>query len=273
MKKRIISFVTILMLCLGLAVPAFAEETEGFVSEYSRVLDQAELLSEDEEASLTNKLDEISTRQDLDVVVATTTSLEGMEVSEYAEWLYEYCEFGYGPDHDGVMLLISMEDHDWYIVTYGYGITAFTDAGIQYIGSEITSDMSEGDFDDAFDEYAELCDEFITKARAGEPFDVDKMPKKPLAWYWLPISLVVGIVISLIIVGSMKAKLKTVRFQKAANNYMKQGSMYINESNDMFLYNTMTKTKKEKNNSSSGGGSSTHTTSSGRTAGGGGGKF
>ena len=43
---------------------------------------------------------------------------------------------------------------------------------------------------------------------------------------------------------------------------------------DIFLYNTMTKTKKEKNDSSSGGGgSSTHTTSSGSTAGGGGGKF
>ncbi|MFR7667892.1 MAG: hypothetical protein ACLU00_05020 [Mediterraneibacter faecis] len=48
MKKRILSFMTILILCLGLAVPAFAEETEGFANEYPRVIDNAELLSTDE---------------------------------------------------------------------------------------------------------------------------------------------------------------------------------------------------------------------------------
>lgn len=97
--------------------------------------------------------------------------------------------------------------------------------------------------------------------------------KNPMSWIWIPISLVAGIVLSLIVVGTMKSKLKTVRFQAAANNYVKAGSMNLTESRDIFLYNTMTKTKKEKNDSSSGGGSSTHTTSSGSTAGGGGGKF
>ena len=94
-----------------------------------------------------------------------------------------------------------------------------------------------------------------------------------MSWFWIPISLVVGVVLSLMVVGTMKSKLKTVRFQAAANNYVKAGSMNLTERRDIFLYNTMTKTKKEKNDSSSGGGSSTHTTSSGSTAGGGGGKF
>ena len=81
-----------------------------------------------------------------------------------------------------------------------------------------------------------------------------------------------GFVLSLIIVGRMKAKLKTVRFQPAANSYMKAGSMNITESRDLFLYNTVTRTAKPKDNDS-GGGSSTHTSSSGSTHGGGGGKF
>ena len=46
MKKRILSFMTILILCLGLAVPAFAEETEGFANEYPRVIDNAEYATE-----------------------------------------------------------------------------------------------------------------------------------------------------------------------------------------------------------------------------------
>ena len=259
MKKRILSFMTILILCLGLAVPAFAEETEGFANEYPRVIDNAELLSADERELLTSKLDEISTR---------------LTVSDYAERFYESHNYGYGPDKDGTILLISMEDHDWYMATYGYAITAFTDAGIQYIGEEMTGDLSDGDFAAAFDIFADECDNFITQAKTGEPYDIDNEPQKPMSWIWIPISLVAGIVLSLIVVGTMKSKLKTVRFQAAANNYVKAGSMNLTESRDIFLYNTMTKTKKEKNDShSGGGGSSTHTTSSGSTAGGGGGKF
>ena len=121
---------------------------------------------------------------------------------------------------------------------------------------------------------ADECDDFITQAKTGEPYDIDNEPQKPMSWIWIPISLVAGIVLSLIVVGTMKSKLKTVHFQAAANNYVKAGSMNLTESRDIFLYNTMTKTKKEKNDSSSGGGgSSTHTTSSGSTAGGGGGTF
>ena len=274
MKKRILSFMTILILCLGLAVPAFAEETEGFANEYPRVIDNAELLSADERELLTSKLDEISTRQNVDVTVATTDTLDGLTVSDYAERFYESHNYGYGPDKDGTILLISMEDHDWYMATYGYAITAFTDAGIQYIGEEMTGDLSDGDFAAAFDIFADECDDFITQAKTGEPYDIDNEPQKPMSWFWIPISLVAGIVLSLIVVGTMKSKLKTVRFQAAANNYVKAGSMNLTESRDIFLYNTMTKTKKEKNDSSSGGGgSSTHTTSSGSTAGGGGGKF
>ena len=274
MKKRILSFMTILILCLGLAVPAFADETEGFANEYPRVIDNAELLSTDERELLTSKLDEISTRQKVDVTVATTDTLDGLTVSDYAERFYESHNYGYGPDKDGTILLISMEDHDWYMATYGYAITAFTDAGIQYIGEEMTGDLSDGDFAAAFDTFADECDDFITQAKTGEPYDIDNEPQKPMSWFWIPISLVAGIVLSLIVVGTMKSKLKTVRFQAAANNYVKAGSMNLTESRDIFLYNTMTKTKKEKNDSSSGGGgSSTHTTSSGSTAGGGGGKF
>ena len=81
-----------------------------------------------------------------------------------------------------------------------------------------------------------------------------------------------GFVLSLIIVGNMKAKLKTVRFQAAASNYIKDNSLNINERRDLFPYNTVTRTAKPKNDDS-GGGSSTHTSSSGTTHGGGGGKF
>ena len=165
-----------------------------------------------------------------------------------------------------------MEDRDWYISTTGYGITTFTDAGIQYIGDKIKEHLSDGDYADAFNTFAELCDDFIAKARAGKPYDSGNMPKEPMKPGWILVAIIAGFILSFITVGAMKGKLKTVRFQPAANSYMKAGSMNITESRDMFLYNTVTRTAKPKDNDS-GGGSSTHTSSSGSSHGGGGGKF
>ena len=268
MKKKIISMLFILVLCLGMAMPAFATETEGFADEYYRVIDMADLLTDSEEASLIETLDEISIRQSMDVVVATTDDLEGYSVVEYADLLYEQCNFGYGETKDGLLLLISMEDNDWYISTCGYGITAFTDAGIEYIGKQITPYLSDGDFVAAFDTYAMLCDDFITQAKLGEPYDSSSLPHEALSLIWIPISLIIGLVVAFLIVGQMKSRLKTVRTQAAASSYLKNDSLNITDRREMFLYRTLTRTEKPKDK-----GSSTHTSSSGTTHGGGGGKF
>lgn len=269
MKKKISVILFVITICLSTALPVFA--ADGFADMYYRVIDMADLLTDSEEAMLIDKLDEISIRQNMDITVATTDELEGYSVVEYADLLYEQCQFGYGERSDGLMLLISIQDNDWYISTCGYGITAFTDAGIQYIGEQIKSELSNGNYANAFSKYADLCDEFITQARTDKPFDRGNLPRQKLSFIWMPISLVIGFIIAKAIVGNMKNKLKTVRSQAAANSYVKKDSMNITESRDLFLYHTVTKTAKQ--NSSSSGGSSTHKSSSGTTHGGGGGKF
>ncbi len=54
-----------------------------------------------------------------------------------------------------------------------------------------------------FDTFADECDDFITQAKTGEPYDIDNEPQKPMSWIWIPISLVAGIVLSFIVVGTM----------------------------------------------------------------------
>ena len=272
MEKKITAMIFAIVLCFCAPFSVFAADADGFSNEYYRLNDLAQLLSESEQEDLLKKLDEISVRQKMDVTVATSEGLDEYNtVSEYADALYEYCDFGYGKSKDGLLLLINIKDNDWYISTCGYGITAFTDAGIQYIGEQIKPDLSDGNFAAAFDKYADLCDEFITQARTGEPFDSANLPRKPLSLLWIPGSILIGVVLALIVVGIMKSKLKTVRFQAAANNYVKKDSLNITQSKDLFLYQTVTRTEKPKDDSSSG--SSTHTSSSGTTHGGGGGKF
>ena len=238
-----------------------------------RLADNAGLLTDSEQSELLDKLDEISKRQQVDVVAVTTESLNGKTPETYADDFYDDNGYGFGTDCDGVLLLVSMEDHDWYISTCGYGMTAITDDGVAYISEQFLSDLSDGNYAAAFATYAELCDEFITQAKTDRPYDGDHMPKAPFnAVKSLLISMAIGLAIALIVTGSMKGKLKSVRMQSAAASYVKANSLHITESRDLFLYHTVDRTEKPKSNSSSGG-SSTHTSSSGQTHGGGGGKF
>lgn len=271
-QKKITAVLAVLLLVILFCIPAAAAEGagEGFTSDYYRLMDTADLLSDSEEATLLRALDEVSERQKMDVVIVTAETLDGSDIVSFADDLYDYCQFGYGTNRDGLLLLISMEDRDWYISTCGYGITAFTDAGIQYIGGQMKDDLSAGNYAAAFRTYIEKCDEFITQARTGKPFDKSSLPRSPMSAIWIPISLIVGIAIAVITVGGMKAQLKTVRFQPEAKNYIRDGSLNITQSRDLFLYRTVDKTEKSRDDDS---GSSTHTSSSGTTHGGGGGKF
>lgn len=269
MKKKIFAILFIAILGLCTVFPAFAAEADGFANEYPRITDKANLLTESEEITLEEKLDEISLRQKMDIAVATTDNLEGYSVEEYADRLYKQYNYGYSDSKDGLILLISTQSNDWYISACGYGATAFTAAGIDYIGEKITTELSGGNFSAAFEIYAQLCDDFISQARTGNPYNSDNLPREPLSLVWIPICILIGFAIAKIIVGKMKSELKTVRTQKAANNYVKSGSMSVTESSDLFLYNNITKTAKPKNNSSSGNSSS----SSGASHSGGGGKF
>ena len=71
MKKKIISLLLVLALCLGMTFSVSAEDAEGFANDYCRVQDMAGLMTDSEEAKLNDILDELSIRQKMDVVVVT----------------------------------------------------------------------------------------------------------------------------------------------------------------------------------------------------------
>ncbi|MBR5336577.1 MAG: TPM domain-containing protein [Lachnospiraceae bacterium] len=262
--KRISVMVLAIMLMTVLSLPVFA------ASEYSRLQDSANLLSDSEKQAIESRLDKISEAHNVDVVLATFETMpQGYsDMEKLADDFYEVLGYGYGSSHDGVALVLVMDKKKWQISTEGYGITAFTDAGIQYIGEQVTSYIKESDYNKAFNTYCDLADDFITQAKAGHPVTKKTLPKAPFGLVKaLIIAVVAGLVIAFIAVGGLSAQLKSVRFQASADFYTKQGSLNLTNQRDTFLFTTVSRTEKPK----SSGGSSTHTSSSGRTHGGGGG--
>ena len=278
MKKRISAITLTILLFVLSTVGVWASDASessdesGFSGEYERLTDSAGILSEEEAQTILAKLDEVSERQKFDIVILTVDSLEGSTATEYADDFFDYYGYGYGEEKDGILLLVSMEDRDWALSTHGYGITAFTDAGCDYIADQFKSSLSNGEYETAFEIYIDQCDAFVTQAREYRPYDNSNLPKKPLGIIWIPVALVLGFICAVSIVGGMKRQLKTVTRKTTAGNYQKKGSLKVTESRDLFLYENVTRTAKPKE-SEQDSGSSTHTSSSGETHGGSSGKF
>lgn len=228
-----------------------------------RLTDSADILTDAEESALLEKLDEVSMRQQFDVVLVTVTDTGAKSLTQYADDFFDYNGFGFGDDLDGVLYLVRVNEDGTYstgnswISTSGLGITAFSDSDIQDLGSSITPDLLNGNYVSAFNEYIETADKQVTKATT---FNISRS---------LVISLIIGLIVAFIATGVMKGKLKTVRRKASASDYLKPGSLQLNGQSDVFLYSNVVRTAKPKDTGSSGG-SSTHTSSSGSTHGGGG---
>lgn len=274
-KNRIAAVFLAMVFCIAafLGTPAVTAKA---ADDMARMVDWADLLSDEEEAALSARLDEISERQQVDVVIVTVDSLEGADVTAYADDFFDYNGYGFGDNRDGILFLISMAERDWCISTSGYGIKAFTDAGQEYLSDAFLPDLSDGAYAEAFQTFADKCDDYITQAKAGTPYDVDNVPIEPFSPLGaLIIAVGIGFVVSLIVTGFMRLGLHSVYSEPAADSYMKKDSLRLTKDYELFLYRNVTKTEKPKETSSSGGsgGSTTHTSSSGNTHGGSKGKF
>lgn len=271
MKKKLFALVFALLLITALSATCLADGV--------KCVDNANLLSYEELQSVNEKLDEVSAKHGVDICVLTTDSTYGEGVTEYADNFYDQSEWGQGDTRDGIMLMLSMEERDWYISTCGSGISAATDYGISYIGNEIVSELSYGDYEEAFVHFADICDEMLTQSETGKPYDVDNKVEENTeeeqgfkfnAEGGL-VSLLIGAITALFPTYAMKNNLKSVGNQVKASNYIKQGSLNLTSKSDTLLYRNVTSVPIVRDDNH--GGSSTHVSVGGMTHGGGGGKF
>lgn len=243
MKKRILTLLLVLLICFALTVPAFAEAGN------FHMVDTAGLLTSIQEAALESKLAEISARQGTEVCIVTVNSLEGMIIADYSEYYYNY----YMDGSPTILLFIAMDEREWDISAYGGAEAAFNAAGREYIGGQILGSLSDEDFNGAFTDFATLCDDFLTQAAAGEPYGSGNLPKEPMAWYSILIALGIGLIVALIVTGTMKSALKSVAMRHAAE-YVRPGSLQLTRSQDIFLYRTVSRRERPKSSTSSGSG-------------------
>lgn len=248
--SAVLSVLLLLATCLVLTLSVGAE------THPSRLVDGAGLLGTEEADQLEKLLDRYSEELELDIVVVTTNDLQGKSPRTYADDYFDYNGYGQGSDRDGVLLLryINGASREVWISTSGEGIDVLSDNDIQ----SVLDDMQPYILSDPYRAFECFAQDVYDEVEDNRAYDVT----------WIFMGLIIGLATGLIVTGIMRSKLKSVRAQKYAGDYIKDGSMNITVARDIYLYRTISRAPKPKQNSD--GGSSTHKSSSGSTHGGGG---
>lgn len=278
------------------------------------IVDMANILSIEQINLLEQKIAKIINDYQMDVVILTTYLNNGKSMMDLADDYYDENDYGIDLAKDGLILVLSLQSNEWYISTTGKAISVFSDWGIEYLGKVMKPSFADKNFYQGFEDFISYIEKFSIQAETGKPYDrynqgdlpnldrdeavsndqgvsdqeiKQKEPLDPIKRIFGSVGI--GLIIGLIVSGIRLGKLKTKKAVKNANEYVKENSFKLTKSNDLYLYQTVTKKRRPRSDDdisnshkSSGSikssthrssGSSTHRSSSGRSHGGGGGKF
>ncbi len=257
LKKNWKIFAAAITVALIFALPLSAS------ADSDRVVDNLDLLTSDDEDVLETKLDTLSEELGHDIAVVTTGSLDGKNIKLYADDYYDFNGYGMGDDDSGILLVVyinaeNKSDRQWAFTLYGRADDIFTESDMTALTNAFLDDLSDGYYFDAFDAYAEKCEDII----------INDNKVSPVAAAFV---LILGAAVGGIVVWAMCSKYKSVRSQRSANSYMRRDSFHVDRSRDVYLYSHVTRRVKPQNNGSSSSGRSTG--SSGRSHGGRSGRF
>lgn len=252
-----LALLMLLSLSLCLVPSVAADSTDTYL------VDDADILTDAEEASLASRLKEMSQRYAMDFVIVTTDTLNGKSEQAFADDYFDYHGYGQGSRRSGVLLLCYINDYDQIVCisTSGDAIDAITDRDIEYLLDCMEPYCANDNDAQAFSVFltksAQIVDDYYYVLEHGEPYNK----------IWILVGIIAGVIVAAIVTGSMRAKLKSVRAQRFAGNYIREGSFDLTNARDTYLYSTIQRVRRDTD--SSRGGSSTHRSSSGASHGGG----
>lgn len=263
-----------------------------------RVYQQSEYMTEEEQNELDELAVSIAESYGIDVVVWIIDDCEGKSHMDYADDAFDYEGYGYGDNHDGVLLLICMDPdcRGMWISTCGGAYDLYYNRDMDIIEGYLIDDLRAGAYAEAVRLYLSLTDTFLydglyegghkwtqeeidrytsdSDYQSGNPNDSYGGEDSIMAYLVFGgISLIGGIIIAIFGIIFMRGMMRTGVVASEAASYLLSDTFNLREKRDRFLYSNVSKTRKESSSSGGGGGHGGHRSSSGRSHGGGGRSF
>lgn len=211
MKKLTFILISFLFVIKLFASPTFPELT-------GRVVDQAEILSQKEEISLSLILQQHEQSSSNQIVIVTLNSLNGYDIADYGYQLGRYWNLGQKDKNNGVLLIISMQEKKLRIEV-GYGLEGALPDKIAHeiIEYVLKPKFRQGSFYTGITEATSS----IIKAIKGEYTSSKKSDssQNPDIWFFI----FFGIIFISMILGGFTRKLKNKKVNKFFHSNMLGG--------------------------------------------------
>ena len=277
MKKRSL-LVLLMMMLLVFPWGMSTAQAETFDRNHY-IYDYAHLLKDEESAKLQQLANERGKERETAFIIITLDDTNGKDVFQYVEDFYDEHGPGYDQPHGNTAILaIDMNERDVYLAGFKKAEQYLDDSRLDLIREEITPDLSDGQYFDAFSGFINSAYEYmgieptsysgdgaIGSSEGNNGYEGQSSKNIFFQWWF---QLIVSLIIAGVVVMIMAYRAGG-RVTVNERTYMDSHRSKVVNQYDNFVRQTVTKQKKPPENTNSGGG----VTSGGHSHSGSGGKF
>lgn len=241
------------------------------VNANEKIYDFAELLTEEEEKQLYDKVKEFIANTNLDLAIVTINTNVKDSTQEYADDFYDYNDFSI----DGLAFVIDMQNRIFYISTAGKAMLYYDDYRIEYILSALDQEMYNHESFNACNTLISQLTEYYNNGfsdNADKYVVIGTQIYRKTPYLLLSIIAVVSATIGTLILALRNKKIKLAT---NSNDYFDNKSFEITKDTKEFISSNTSRVYIPPADSGGGGssGGGFHSGSSGASHGGGGHRF
>ncbi|NPD32148.1 TPM domain-containing protein [Eggerthellaceae bacterium zg-997] len=222
------------------------------------ILDRRQILSPDTRDRLERTAAQLARTHGVGVYLLTVGGIGSKTVRDFAIDQYHSLNLGVGAERSGILFLIAADSRDYVTITYGKGITAFTDYQLERIENEVVNHLRSDSWNDAAEAYVSQCARTLEfYAEKGEPLDRGNAPIEPVdVMAMAAMALAAGAVVAGLAIAGMARSMRSARTGQEARAYLDSDSFSLTHSDDQFVTTTLAVIPHPKSDSSSSGGGS-----------------
>lgn len=241
------------------------------VNANEKIYDFAELLTEEEEKQLYDKVKEFIANTNLDLAIVTINTNVKDSTQDYADDFYDYNDFSI----DGLAFVIDMQNRIFYISTAGKAMLYYDDYRIEYILSALDQEMYNHEYFNACNTLISQLTEYYNHGfsdNADKYVVIGTQIYRKTPYLLLSIIAVVSATIGTLILALRNKKIKLAT---NSNDYFDNKSFEITKDTKEFISSNTSRVYIPPADSDGGGssGGGFHSGSSGASHGGGGHRF
>lgn len=250
------------------------------VDSNQKVYDFSNVLTDEEEQKLTDRMNSFTEKYKIDIVILTDNYqyTEDSQNTTFATDFYDYNDFGINYEkYDGVMLFRNTYEQNPYFDAYSFGNAQlyFYDTRLSNTLDYIYDDIHSKAYYSGFNKFIDKMEEYYNEGKLTDYY-VDEsgfLQKQKTASYYLKmigLSMLIALVITGIIIYILIKKNKMVLKATKATVYMNKEKSKITNVQDNFITSNTTSYVISSDTSSGGGHSSSGGSSGGGFSSGGG---